>query len=204
MEEIIMSIIVWLKDLSYIGIVLALSFEAIPGEIVLPLAGYWVSKGDFVFWLTVLAGVVGGVTGPLTLYALGRFGGRPMILKYGKYFLIKEQHVNQADHFFEKYGAKVAFFGRFIPVVRSAISIPCGLAKMNVWTFIGYTTLGVIPITYAYVYLGFKLGENWERASVILEPYFKVIAILLAAGITVAVLYKLHKKKRESREKKAA
>ena len=77
-------------------------FEVIPAEVVLPLAGYWVYEGDRTLLLSILFGSIGGVTGPLTVYALGRFGGRPLILKYGKYFLIKEAQVDKADAFFQK------------------------------------------------------------------------------------------------------
>lgn len=91
------------KDLSYAGLVIALSFEFVPAELVLPMAGYWVYLGDMKLWLAILAGTVGGTFGPLTLYALGRYGGRPMVEKYGKYFLIRPHHVEASDKFFEKY-----------------------------------------------------------------------------------------------------
>ncbi|MDA6082996.1 DedA family protein, partial [Escherichia coli] len=76
-----------------------------PAEVVLPLAGFWVFQGDFNYYLVVLAGTVGGTIGPLTLYALGRYGGRPMVLKYGKYFLVSQKQIDASDKFFEKYGA---------------------------------------------------------------------------------------------------
>ena len=108
MEQIILDIIEFLKQFSYFGVVLALTFEFIPAEVVLPMVGYWVYEGDMNFWLAVLAGTLGGTTGPLTLYALGYYGGRPLLIKYGKYF-IKEVQIQKADDFFEKYGPVVAF-----------------------------------------------------------------------------------------------
>lgn len=151
MEEMIIHFIEFLKQFSYFGIILALTIETVPAEIVLPMAGYWVFQGDMNFLLAVLAGTLGGTTGPLTLYALGRYGGRPLILKYGKYFFVKEQHIDASDHFFRKYGASVAFIGRFIPGIRTAISIPCGISKMNVWKFSLYTFLAMLPITTLYI-----------------------------------------------------
>jgi len=196
MHDLLMNFIFWLKGLSYLGIVLALTIETIPGEIVLPLAGYWVYQGDFNIWLTILAGTIGGVTGPLTLYVLGRYGGRPLILKYGKYFFIKEKHLDSSDKFFQKYGNGVAFFGRFIPGLRTAISIPCGIAKMNVWAFICYTGLAMIPITSLYVLLGVKLGENWEQVGDILSPYLKPIGIFLLLFFIAFFALKLKKKQK--------
>lgn len=186
MEEWILSLIYWLKDLSYVGIVLGLSIEAVPGEIILPLAGFWVSEGDFYFWGVVLAGILGGTMGPMTLYALGRFGGRPVVERFGKYFLIRPHHIAVSDRFFERYGAKVAFFGRFVPLVRTAISIPCGMTKMNPAIFALYTALGVTPITILYVWVGMKLGTHWEEASTLIEPYIRWVAI---AGVLLLVGY---------------
>jgi len=128
METLIMQMVESFKELSYFGIMLALTFEFVPAELVLPLAGYWVYEGDMNLIGAIIAGSIGGVLGPLTLYALGRYGGRTVILKYGKYFFIKEEHMDKSDQFFEKYGGAVAFLGRFVPGVRTAISIPCGIA----------------------------------------------------------------------------
>ena len=198
-ETIIMSMIDFFKDLGYFGVLLALCFEFIPAEVVLPLAGFWVSQGDYSFWGIVLAGTIGGTIGPITLYALGRYGGRPLVIKYGKYFLINEKQVNAADRFFAKYGAGVAFFARFLPVVRTAISVPCGIMKMSLAKFSAYTFLAMFPITALYVYLGQKLGENWEEAgplfSQYLRPFIIVLVILLAAyGIYKYRIYLLEKK----------
>jgi len=177
MEALILQMLEAFKELSYIGIMLALTFEFVPAELVLPLAGYWVYEGDMNLFGAIFAGSIGGVLGPLTLYALGRYGGRVAIIKFGKYFFIKEEHINKSDQFFEKYGGSVAFLGRFIPVVRTAISIPCGMSKMNVWTFILYTYLAMLPITAIYVYLGYRLGPQWENAGEIFSQYANYLLI---------------------------
>lgn len=198
-ETIILSMIDFFKELGYFGVLLALCFEFIPAEVVLPLAGFWVSQGEFNYWGIVLAGTIGGTIGPITLYALGRYGGRPLVLKYGKYFLINEKQVNAADRFFAKYGAGVAFFARFLPVVRTAISVPCGIMKMSLLKFSVYTFVAMFPITALYVYLGQKLGENWEQAGELFSEYLRpfvllIVLLLVGYGIYKYRLYLIEKK----------
>lgn len=183
METLIMQMVESFKELSYFGIALALTFEFVPAELVLPLAGYWVYEGEMNLFGAILAGSIGGVLGPLTLYALGRYGGRIAILKFGRYFFIKEHHIEKSDLFFVKYGGAVAFIGRFIPGVRTAISIPCGIAKMNVWKFIIYTYLAMLPVTTGYVYLGYILGPQWEKAGEIFSQYANFLLISIALFI---------------------
>ncbi|WP_423734571.1 DedA family protein [Bacillus cereus] len=193
-----LDIIEFLKQFSYFGVVLALTFEFIPAEVVLPMVGYWVYEGDMNFWLAVLAGTLGGTTGPLTLYALGYYGGRPLLIKYGKYFFIKEEQIQKADDFFEKYGPVVAFVGRFVPGVRTLISVPCGMAKMNIWKFSIYTFVAMFPLTTLYVYFGMKLGPHWEKAADVVGQYMLPIlggVILIVASIFV---YKYMKKRNKT------
>lgn len=190
LDTIILSMIEFFKGFGYFGVLLALCFEFIPAEVILPMAGFWIAQGEYSYWLMVLAGTVGGTIGPLTLYAVGRYGGRPIVLKYGKFFFITEKQVNASDKFFAKYGAGVAFFGRFMPIVRTAISVPCGMTKMNVWKFTIYTFLAMFPITALYVYLGIKLGENWEQAGELFKQYLQPFVIII---IILAVIYAIYK-----------
>jgi len=187
--------ILFFKDLSYAGVIIALSFEFVPAELVLPLAGYWVYLGDMNLILTIIAGTIGGTLGPLTLYALGRFGGRPLLEKYGKYFFIRPHHLEASDHFFEKYGSGVAFYGRFVPGIRTLISIPCGVTKMNVFKFSAFTFFAMLPITSLYVYLGYKLGSQWENVDEIVKPYIVPAALIFMMGFGIYVLIKHFRKK---------
>lgn len=179
MENIILSLIEGLKQLSYIGIVLSLSLEFIPAELVLPLVGYWVYQGDMRITLAILAGTAGGTLGPLSLYALGRFGGRPMIMKYGKFFFMRERQIAASDRFFAKHGASVAFFARFVPGIRTAISLPCGIAKMNVWTFSAFTFLAMLPLTSLYIYLGYLFGPHWTQVAPLVKSYMVPFSIII-------------------------
>ena len=199
LDTIIMSMVEFFKGFGYFGVLLALCFEFIPAEIVLPMAGFWISQGEFNYYLMVLAGTVGGTIGPITLYALGRYGGRPLVLKYGKYFLVNEKQVNAADKFFAKYGAGVAFFARFLPVVRTAISIPCEMAKMSLTKFSIYTFCAMLPITALYVYLGIKLGENWEEAGALFKQYLQPFIIALVILALIYGVYKYRQKLLERR-----
>lgn len=174
---------------------MALSIEFIPAEIVLPLAGYWVSKGDMTLAGTVFAGSLGGVSGPLVLYGIGRLGGRPFLLKYGKYIWIKPESLQKSDDFFQKHGGLVAFSGRFIPGVRTLISLPCGIAKMNVWVFSLYTYAAMLPITFAYVYLGMKLGENWKSVGSILDQYMLPLGIFIVLLLILWMFLKRRKQR---------
>ncbi len=195
-EEIILTLIESFKDLSYFGVVLALTFEFIPAELVLPLVGYWAYLGDLNIGFAILAGSIGGVTGPLTLYTLGRFGGRPLIDKYGKYFFIREKDMATAEKFFEKYGSVIAFLGRFIPGVRTVISVPCGLAKMNIWVFMAYTYLAMLPITVAYVYIGFRLGPHWADAASVISIYLKPLGIGIMIMLLVILIFRYKKNRK--------
>ncbi|MCY8912754.1 DedA family protein [Bacillus atrophaeus] len=196
-EALVMQLIEVFKSLSYFGIFLALCIEFIPAEIVLPLAGYWVSKGDMTLIGVIIAGSLGGVAGPLTLYWIGRYGGRPFLERFGKYIFIKPEALDKSDQFFQKHGGFVAFSGRFLPGVRTLISIPCGIAKMNVWAFSVYTFLAMLPITFVYVYLGVKLGQNWKEVGLILDQY------MLPAGICIVLVFAIYlfmkKKKKKSK-----
>jgi membrane protein DedA with SNARE-associated domain len=196
MEKWILNVINFLKQLSYPGIVMALTLEFVPAELVLPLAGYWVYQGDFKLIPTILAGAIGGTLGPLTLYALGRYGGRPFIQRFGKYLFIREKQIIASDQFFEKYGGGVAFLGRFLPGVRTLISIPCGMAKMNVMVFSVYTFLAMVPITALYVYLGYKLGPEWEHVAPIAKQYMTPLALFLLLIITLYVWVKYRNKRK--------
>ncbi|PRS07570.1 DedA family protein [Bacillus atrophaeus] len=196
-EALVMQLIEAFKSLSYFGIFLALCIEFIPAEIVLPLAGYWVSKGDMTLIGVIIAGSLGGVAGPLTLYWIGRYGGRPFLERFGKYIFIKPEALDKSDQFFQKHGGFVAFSGRFLPGVRTLISIPCGIAKMNVWAFSIYTFLAMLPITFVYVYLGVKLGQSWKEVGSILDQY------MLPAGICIVLVFAIYlfmkKKKKKSK-----
>ena len=159
----------------------------IPSELILGFAGYLIFAGHMSFEGALLAGMVGGLLGSLFAYEVGARGGRPFVDKYGKYFLIKQSHVNVAQEWFDRYGLKAVFFSRMLPVVRTFISLPAGFARVDSKRFFLYTITGSLPWTAAILYAGMVLGESWtdlmeygHEASMI----FVVVAV-----IVIAVLY---------------
>lgn len=194
MKEFIMTVLMWLADLGYFGIAIGLMIEIIPSEIVLAFGGYMVSIGKINFIGAVIAGTIGGVIAQWFIYWMGYYGGRPFLLKYGKYIFIKEEHINVAETWFQRYGVGVIFTARFVPVVRHAISIPAGIAKMPFGKFTLYTTLAVIPWSIFFIYLGLTLGENWENVKTIAAPYVNVLATIVIVGLVLYFGWKMIKK----------
>ncbi len=192
-SSLINDVLLFLSDFGYLGIALGLMIEVIPSEIVLSYGGYMISQGVIDWPLALVAAVIGGLFSQLFLYWFARYGGRPLILRYGKYLLIREHHLVLAERWFEKYGQGVIFGARFIPVVRHAISIPAGLAKMDQGKFSFYTVLAIIPWSILFLYLGDSLGSNWRAIKETAAPYTNVV--LVAAAI-LTVLYVIVKKRK--------
>jgi membrane protein DedA with SNARE-associated domain len=187
MSHLIQSIFDILSSLGYLGIALGLMVEVIPSEIVLAYGGYLISIGSISFIGAVVAGSVGGIIAQWFLYWIGRYGGRPILDKYGKYLLIRPSHIDVAQLWFSKYGSGVIFTARFIPVVRHAISIPAGIARMSFAKFSLYTILAIIPWSILFIYLGMNLGTKWGQINQVAKPFVSP-AIILAIILTVCYL----------------
>lgn len=184
MQDFILNVLDWLSSLGYLGIALGLMLEVIPSEIVLGYGGYMISQGTIGFAGAVIAGTIGGTIAQLFLYWLGYYGGRPVLEKYGKYLLINNHHIDLSEQWFKKYGPGVIFSARFIPVVRHAISIPAGIARMSFIKFTLYTIAAIIPWTIFFLNLGIVLGENWAGIKDAARPYIIPVAVIaLIAGI---------------------
>ena len=172
------------------GVVFLMAVESaaipFPSELIMPLAGWLLiqAKGGSVWWV-LLAGFYGGLgnlLGSWVAYWVSMKGGRPLLLKYGKYVLMSKAEVDKAEAWFNKYGEWAVFIGRLLPVVRSFISIPAGLARMNLWRFSLYTFTGSFIWSLGLAYGGFLLGENWEDLRAVMRPFDIPILLILAAG----------------------
>ncbi|WML60847.1 DedA family protein [Neobacillus sp. PS2-9] len=194
MADFINSVLGFLSQLGYFGIALGLMIEIIPSEIVLGYGGYMIAQGHLNFIGAVIAGTIGGTIAQLFLYWAGYYGGRPFLEKYGKFVLIKKSHIDIAEQWFEKYGAGVIFSARFIPVVRHAISIPAGIAKMSPTKFTLYTVAAVLPWSILFLYLGKVLGSNWSHIKEYAQPY--VMPIIIAAVVLGAIYFLIKKTKK--------
>jgi membrane protein DedA with SNARE-associated domain len=185
----------WYLTTGYLGIVLAMAIESccipLPSEIVMPLAGYMVFKYGDQFSLpgVAIAGAVGCVIGSAAAYAIGASGGRPLLLKYGKYVLISQADSDRADRWFSHYGAPVAFFSRLLPVIRTYISLPAGISRMNFGQFLLFTLLGSLPWTLLLAFVGFKLGDSLDHNTQLSTVFHGLDAVIAVALVVAVALY---------------
>lgn len=197
-ELIIGATVNFIARLGYWGIALGMAIESanipLPSEVILPFGGYLVSQSRLSFWGAVLAGTVGGTLGSIVSYILGRMGGLPLLLRYGRYIHITGERLEQANRWFERYGEKAVFIARLLPVIRTFISLPAGIARMRFGRFVVYTFLGSLPWSALLTYIGVKLGENW-RAIEPLFHRFDLVIVLALAG--VIIYYWWHKRRND-------
>jgi membrane protein DedA with SNARE-associated domain len=179
----------------YPSIIFLMALESmivpLPSEAVMPFAGFLISEGKMTFALLALASTLGSVIGSLLSYYMGKYGGNTFLKHFGKYIFLNENHLIQTEQFFKKHGKKTVFIGRFIPVVRHFISIPAGIARMNMSTFLFYTILGAGIWNTFLAYVGFVLKNNWHT----LEQYTKVLDIIVVLAILSVIIYLFLKKR---------
>lgn len=183
------------SKLGYIGVVIAMTIESaaipIPSELILPFAGWSVSRGlaepltnaPWTYWGAVVAGVVGNTAGSLVSYAIGAYGGRPLIHRYGRYVLISAHDLEVAERWFAKYGEVTVFFSRMLPIVRTFISLPAGVARMPLWRFLVFSILGAIPWVMLLVWGGTVLGDHWLDIKHSLRGLDYIVAAAIAAAV---------------------
>lgn len=193
MNEIAITIFDFLATYSYLGIMIGLMIEIIPSEVVLSYGGYLVSTKKIHFLGALLAGVIGGTFAQIFLYWLGLYGGRPVLDKYGKFIFISSRQLAVAEALFQKHGTGIIFTARFIPVVRHAISIPAGVAKMPLPQFTLYTVAAVIPWTVLFLLLGMELGEHWRHIKEYAKPVLYPIIFITFIVICGYLLYMIRK-----------
>jgi len=180
-----------ISTLGYGGIVLLMAIESacipLPSEIIMPFSGYLVYTGRFNLWLVSVAGAFGCVVGSLVAYWVGMYGGRPLIEKYGRYVLISRHDLDLADRWFARFGEVIVFTSRLLPVIRTFIAFPAGVARMNLKKFVIYTFAGSLPWCLGLAYVGQKLGERWDKdpmLSTLFHRFDFIIGILLVLAAT--------------------
>ncbi len=188
--EALASLIIYVISLMGIpGVVLLMAIESacipLPSEVIMPFSGYLVFLGKYSLWEVGLAGAVGCVVGSVPAYYLGMYGGRPLIEKYGKYILMSHHDLDLADRWFARHGEMTVFFGRLLPVVRTFIAFPAGVARMDMKRFIAYTFAGSFPWCLGLAYVGMTMGEKWPT----LREYFHKFDILIGAVLVVGIVW---------------
>jgi len=197
-HEIAQTIVGYIGDMGYWGIFLLMFLEStffpFPSEIIMIPAGYLAYQGEMNLYAVVLVGILGSLLGALFNYYLALYFGRAFLLKYGKYVFIKEETLDKLEAFFTKHGELSTFNGRLIPGIRQLISLPAGLAKMNVLHFSAYSALGAGIWVIVLVALGYLLGSNQELISEYLHTA-TLITLLSVALITIFYVVRNRRKK---------
>jgi membrane protein DedA with SNARE-associated domain len=191
-------------SVGYLGVMLAMAIESamipLPSELILPYAGFLISDqskiepltgGPWGYWIVVVVATIGNTLGSLVAYAIGAWGGRPFLERYGKYLLIRPHEIELAERFFDRYGAATAFFSRLLPIVRTFISFPAGVARMPILKFIAYSTAGAFLWSMLLVFAGVQLGARWTDIRHALQPFDLLIAVVAVLAIVLFIWWRL-------------
>jgi len=197
-HEIAQYLVNTIGSMGYVGIFLLMFLEStffpFPSEIIMIPAGYLAYQGEMNLYMVVLVGILGSVAGALLNYYLAMYLGRKIILKYGKYFFIKEETLDKLDTFFAKHGEISTFTGRLIPGIRQLISLPAGLARMKLFKFSLYTSIGAAIWIVILVFVGYFVGSN---QALITEYMKSVTLIALVSVVFIIIFYVLRYRRHE-------
>ena len=189
-------IIATISAIGYLGIALLMAIESacipLPSEIIMPFSGYLVSTGRFNLFLVATAGAIGCNLGSSIAYAVGYFGGRPLVEKWGAYVMVSRRDLALVDRFFDRFGGITVFVSRLLPVVRTFIALPAGIARMPQLKFQVYTFLGSWPWCFALAYIGAKLGERWESDPTLREIFHRFDVVIVAVIALAIIWYVWH------------
>jgi len=182
--------------LDYVGIALLMLLEnifpPIPSELIMPLAGFFVTRGELRFTYVVIAGVIGSILGALPWYYLGRAWGLKRIEKladrYGKWLTLSSQEIRRSKQWFDRRGKEAACLSRLVPGVRTYISVPAGISKMPLFVFLLYSTIGTTIWVGLLTYAGYLLGANYDQIKQFLSPLSLVVIILLIAAFMIWII----------------
>ena len=187
-------VITAIERLGYAGVFVGMTLESVgfpaPSEIIMPFAGYVVWEGRLTLLGVTLAGTLGCLAGSLIAYGIGAYGGRPLLERYGKYVLIRASELDRAEQWFAKHGEAAVFISRLLPVVRTYISYPAGIVRMDVKRFSVYAVLGSLPFCFALAYVGVALGPHWED----IRGLFRYVDIAVVVGLVVLIGYLIYRR----------
>jgi membrane protein DedA with SNARE-associated domain len=178
-----------IEKLGYFGAGFLMALESmvapVPSELVMPFVGFLAVEGKFSVPMAIFATSVGSLIGSLISYYMGYWGGRPFVLKVGRYLLLNQEHLEWTERWFERNGSWTILVSRFIPVVRHLISIPAGLGRMRLFPFCLYTTIGATIWNTFLLVCGYKLRQNWT----LVEQYSHEVDVIVAVGLVVVGIW---------------
>jgi membrane protein DedA with SNARE-associated domain len=184
-------IIAVISKTGYLGVVLLMAIESacipLPSEIIMPFAGFLVYKGELNLFLVATAGALGCNLGSLVAYEIGCYGGRPLVERYGSHIFLGKHELEMAERFFQRFGSAAVFFGRLLPVIRTFIALPAGIARMPRLRFHLYTFAGSWPWCFMLAWVGMKLGEQWDKDPRLKQWFHRLdllIVLVLLAAVT--------------------
>jgi membrane protein DedA with SNARE-associated domain len=209
LDQLISWLASWIVEIisaiGYFGVAILMAIESacipLPSEVIMPFAGYLVSLGKFSLVGAATAGALGCNIGSTVAYYVAASGGRKAFERWGKYVLISHAELERADRFFARYGSATVFFGRLLPVVRTFIAFPAGMARMPMLKFQVYTFIGSWPWCYALAYIGYLLGARWNSDPTfrkLFHEFDTVVAVILVAGAVWFVWTRLRERRRSA------
>lgn len=191
MDNISTFIVHWIQTGGYLSVFIAMLLESacipLPSEVIMPFGGYLAWVGHLQLWIVIVMGTLGNIAGSLLAYYVGKFGGRAVLNRYGRYVCFSKHHLQMAEDWFAKRGEWAVFIGRLLPGIRTFISLPAGISKMSVTKFTLFTAVGSLPWVAVLGYAGYKLGQNWEGIKHYTHPLLYLVAALVVALIALAI-----------------
>lgn len=190
-------IVAFISATGYLGVVLLMAIESacipLPSEIIMTFAGYLVATGQLNLWMVATAGAIGCNLGSIVAYEAGKRGGRPIVERWGRYILIDKHDLDRADVFFAKHGSVAVLVGRLLPVIRTFIAFPAGVARMPLGKFHFYTFIGSWPWCYMLAWVGMKLGNAWDKDPRVKAAFHDAHLIIAGVILVLGVWFVWHK-----------
>ena len=193
-EKIIAILVAFISAGGYAGVALLMAIQSacipIPSEVIMPFAGYALAHSQWQLIILATVASLASNLGSIPAYWIGAKGGRPMIERFGRYLLLSKRDLDMADHFFGRFGSITVLIGRMLPIVRTFIAFPAGVAKMNQFRFHLYTFIGSWPWCYALAYVGMKLGARFQtdpRFKAFFDKFHHGVELILLVGVVLFV-----------------
>lgn len=182
----------FVEHYGYIGIFVAMAIESacipLPSEVIMPFGGYMVEAGHLNFWAVVFMGILGNLAGSLVAFFIGKYAGREVIRRYGRFMALSEKHVQWAEKWFERRGSMTVFVARLLPAIRTVISLPAGIASMPLFLFVIYTLSGSFLWSLVLTIVGLQLGREWANIQHFTHPLTYSVLFVIVVIVLFSVI----------------